>query len=73
MAKYFDLRKAEKKTSGILADWLKKKKKKRQKSEREIWRQEENPAENQAWLFKQLQDVLLGGSEKHVRKMLEWT
>lgn len=45
MAKYFDLRKAEKKTSGILADWLKKK---REKSEREIWRQEENPAENQA-------------------------
>lgn len=35
--------------------------------------QEENPAENQAWLFKQLQDVLLGESEKHARKMLEWT
>jgi len=38
MAKYFDLWRAEKKTSGILADTIKKK----------VWMQEENPADNQA-------------------------
>lgn len=36
-AKYFDLRNEEKKTTGILADGVKK-----------IWKQEENPAENEA-------------------------
>lgn len=34
MAKYFDLRKAEKKTSGILADWLKKIKKKKERDKK---------------------------------------
>lgn len=63
ITKYFDLRNAEKKTIGILAD----REKKRSGSRTKILQRTRHD------FLKQLQDVLLGGPEKHVRKILEWT
>lgn len=62
-AKYFDLRNEEKKTTGILADGVEK----RSGSKKKILQRMRHD------FLKQLQDVLLGDSEKHVRKSLEWT
>lgn len=65
IAKYFDLRNAEKKTIGILADRVVVVG--RSGSKKKILQGTRHD------FLKQLQDVLHGESEKRVRKMLKWT